>query len=63
MDKPTKYPRKLRKTLEKVAAGRDEREAASAWQERPGPLVSFWHTYLDARKVDVMVGSIEHWER
>jgi hypothetical protein len=38
MAKPTKYPRRLRRTLEKVADGRREREAKAAAEDDVPPL-------------------------
>jgi hypothetical protein len=49
-----RYPRKLRQTLEKVAAGRQEREAANPDDESiPPSFHSFYQSGL-LRKVDTM---------
>jgi hypothetical protein len=50
MAKPTKYPKKFRMKLEKIAAARDEREAKAAGkpteEDDSPPSVVFWHDFL-----------------
>jgi hypothetical protein len=57
MAKPTKYPRKLRQTLEKVAAARDERLAGK--KEGFDPFDTFIREFLPSGSVSLMSTKID----
>jgi len=56
MAKKTKYPRKLRVKLEKIAAARDAREAAGEDDIRPSTL---WHEFMPKKSVHLMHGVVD----